>query len=99
MVHWSRPDLSLEATLLKQQDGVDQDAEMADHLIVSSISITSGSSTRKRKEERLDKEGETKTKLFKLRHNNFQEKSRLQPFVFSDRLVNGTEVGVSDMEL
>ncbi|CAN6865554.1 unnamed protein product [Brassica oleracea] len=99
VVHWSRPDLSLEATLLKQQDGVDQDAEMADHLIVSSISISSGSSTRKRKEERLDKEGETKTKLFKLRHNNFQEKSRLQPFVFSDRLVNGTEVGVSDMEL
>ncbi|XP_013609319.1 PREDICTED: uncharacterized protein LOC106316007 isoform X2 [Brassica oleracea var. oleracea] len=96
VVHWSRPDLSLEATLLKQQDGVDQDAEMADHLIVSSISITSGSSTRKRKD---DKEGETKTKLFKLRHNNFQEKSRLQPFVFSDRLVNGTEVGVSDMEL
>ncbi|KAF2535797.1 hypothetical protein F2Q68_00022907 [Brassica cretica] len=72
---------------------------MADHLIVSSISISSSSSTRKRKEERLDKEGETKTKLFKLRHNNFQEKSRLQPFVFSDRLVNGTEVGVSDMDL
>ena len=100
VVHWSRPDVTLEATLLmKQQVGVHQDAEMADHLIVSSISISSGSSTRKRKEERLDKEGETKTKLFKLRHNNFQEKSRLQPFVFSDRLVNGTEVGVSDMEL
>ena len=93
VVHWSRPDVTL-----KQQVGVDQDADMADDHIVSSISVIS-SSTRKRKEERPDKEGETKTKLFKHRHNNFQEKSRLQPFVFSDRLVNGTEVGVSDMEL
>ncbi|WZZ22582.1 hypothetical protein YC2023_123969 [Brassica napus] len=93
VVHWSRPDVTL-----KQQVGVDQDADMADDHIVSSISVIS-SSTRKRKEERPDKEGETKTKLFKHRHNNFQEKSRLQPFVFSDRLVNATEVGVSDMEL
>lgn len=99
VIHWSRADLSLEATLLKQQEEVGQDADMDDDQIVSSISINSSSSTRKRKEERPDKEGETKTKLFKHRHNNFQEKSRLQPFVFSDRLVNGTEVGVSDMEL
>ncbi|KAF8115903.1 hypothetical protein N665_0025s0346 [Sinapis alba] len=101
VIHWSRPDLSLEATLLKQQEEVDQDADMADDQIVSSISInSSSSSTRKRKEEWHDKEGETKMKIFKHRHNKFQEKSRLQqPFVFSDRLVNGTEVGVSDMEL
>ncbi|CAH8281579.1 unnamed protein product [Eruca vesicaria subsp. sativa] len=94
VIHWSRSDLSLEATLMKQQEEVDQDANMGDdHQIVSSIS-------RKRKEERPDQEGgETKMKLFKHRHNNFQQESRLQPFVFSDRLVNGKEVGVSDMEL
>ncbi|CAA7039793.1 unnamed protein product [Microthlaspi erraticum] len=93
VIHRSRPDLSLEATLVEQQEEFDQDADMADDQVVSSISILS-SGTRKRKEERLDKEGETKGKLFKYRHN-----TKFQPFVFSDGLVNGTEVEVSDMEL
>ncbi|KAL0736077.1 hypothetical protein Bca4012_012287 [Brassica carinata] len=100
VIYWSRPDLSVEATLMKQQEEIDQDADMADDHIVSSISINSSSnSTRKRKEGRPDQEGETKMKIFKHRHNKFEEKSRLHPFLFSDRLVNGTEVGVSDMEL
>lgn len=90
VIHRSRPDLSLEATLVEQQEEFDQDADMADGQIVSSISIL----TRKRKEERHNKEGETKGKLFKYRHN-----TKFQPFVFSDSLVNGTEVEVSDMEL
>ncbi|XP_010453229.1 PREDICTED: uncharacterized protein LOC104735190 [Camelina sativa] len=97
VIHKSRPDLSLGATLQKQQEEFDQDADMADGHIVSSISILS-SNTRKRKEERHN-EGETKVKLFKHRHSNIQEKSKCQPFVFSDSLVNGTEVEVSDMEL
>ncbi|XP_010491926.1 PREDICTED: uncharacterized protein LOC104769414 [Camelina sativa] len=97
VIHMSRPDLSLGATLQKQQEEFDQDADMADGNIVSSISILS-SNTRKRKEERHN-EGETKVKLFKHRHSNIQEKSKCQPFVFSDSLVNGTEVEVSDMEL
>ncbi|XP_019084729.1 PREDICTED: uncharacterized protein LOC104705445 [Camelina sativa] len=97
VIHMSRPDLSLGATLQKQQEEFDQDADMADGNTVSSISILS-SNTRKRKEERHN-EGETKVKLFKHRHSNIQEKSKCQPFVFSDSLVNGTEVEVSDMEL
>ncbi|ESQ41144.1 hypothetical protein EUTSA_v10013348mg [Eutrema salsugineum] len=93
VIHRSRPDLSLKADIAD-----DQDAEMADDHIVSSISNLS-SSTRKRKEERHNKEGETRVKLFKHRHINLQGNSNFQPFVFSDRLVNGTEVEVSDMEL
>lgn len=98
VIHMSRPDLSLGATFLKQQEEFDQDIDMADEHAVSSISTIS-SSTRKRKEERHYKEGETKVKLSKYRHSNIQEKSKFQPFVFSDSLVNGTEVEVSDMEL
>ncbi|KAG7550350.1 hypothetical protein ISN45_Aa06g011420 [Arabidopsis thaliana x Arabidopsis arenosa] len=98
VIHRLRPDLSLGATLLKQQEEFDQDADMADDYTVSSISILS-SNTRKRKEERHNKEGETKVKLFKHRHSNLQENSKFQPFVFSDGLVKGTEVEVSDMEL
>lgn len=94
----SRPDLSLGATLLKQQEEFDHDADMADDYTASSFSILS-SNTRKRKEERDNKEGETKVKLFKHRHSNHQENSKFQPFVFSDGLVKGTEVEVSDMEL
>ncbi|KAG7554961.1 hypothetical protein ISN44_As11g011580 [Arabidopsis suecica] len=98
VIQRSRPDLSLGATLLKQQEEFDHDADMADDYTVSSISILS-SNTRKRKEERHNKEGETKVKLFKHRHSNLQENSKFQPFVFSDGLVKGTEVEVSDMEL
>ncbi|EOA20465.1 hypothetical protein CARUB_v10000778mg [Capsella rubella] len=98
VIHMSRPDLSLGATLQKKQEEFDQDEDMADGHIVSSISILSRN-TRKRKEESHNKEEETKMKLFKHRHSNIQEKSKCQPFVFSDSLVNGTEVEVSDMEL
>lgn len=98
VIHRSRSDFSLEATLLKQQEEFGQDADMADDHIASSISILRSSSTRKRKEARHN-EGETKVKFFKRRHGNLQENSKFQPFVFSGSLVNGTEVEVSDMEL
>lgn len=98
MIHRSGPDLRLRATLLKQREEFDQDADMADEHIVSSISFLS-TRTRKRKEEMHDLEGETKVKLFKHRHSNLQENPKFQHFVFSDKLVNGTEVEVSDMEL
>ncbi|CAH2072996.1 unnamed protein product [Thlaspi arvense] len=94
VIRRSRPDLNLEAHIAG-----DQDADMADDHIVSSIPVLS-SSTRKRKDGRRNKEGKTKVKLFKHRHNNnLQENSKFQPFLFSDSLVNGTEVEVSDMEL
>ncbi|VVB14162.1 unnamed protein product [Arabis nemorensis] len=99
VIHRSRSDFSLEATLLKQQEEFGQDADMADDHIASSISILRSSSTRKRKEARHNKEGETKVKFFKRRHGNLQENSIFQPFVFAGSLVNGTEVEVSDMEL
>ncbi|KAG2309896.1 hypothetical protein Bca52824_029644 [Brassica carinata] len=91
VIHWSITDLSLDVTLLKQQE--------EKYISVSKSSISINNNTRKRKEERPDVEGETEMKLFKHRHNKFEEKSRLQPFVFSDCLVNGTEVRVSDMKL
>ncbi|CAN8256600.1 unnamed protein product [Cochlearia groenlandica] len=92
VVHRSRPSL--------RQEECDQDAYMADGNIVSSISILSRS-TRKRKEEKHHKECEMKVKLFKHSHNNnFQENSsKFLPFVFSNSLVNGTEIEVSDMEI
>ncbi|CAB87696.1 putative protein [Arabidopsis thaliana] len=98
VIHRSRPDLSIGTTLQKQEEEFDQDTDMADEQNVSSISILSRN-TRKRKEERHNKEGETKVKLFKHRHSNLQENSKFQPFVFSGSLVNGSEVEVSDMEL
>ncbi|KFK25436.1 hypothetical protein AALP_AA8G115000 [Arabis alpina] len=96
VIHRSRADFCLEA---KQQEDFDQDADMADDQIVSSISIFRSSGTRKRKEARHNKGGETKVKLFKRIHGNVQDNSKFRPFAFSDSLVNGTEVEVSDMEL